>query len=203
MFRSAQRLVSAAPSASLVCAAPARSFAIKSSSKTVAKKSGPIVFERNPIGREGSLLEQLHRKRLAHWAEARAANPALPEQVPADIHLSPASWPSAKFATGMRVYREHWTRYAEPSYTVITRVKDNENTSKVWGVETFRGVTEPTEKRLASTRKPDWRVLPGDVPVVEAWEKARKASGSLVKLPAGPKYAKEEAAPAAEEAASA
>lgn len=62
---------------------------------------------------------------------------------------------------GLKFYRSGWARYTEPCYWTVTRFKPSthDHKPKVWGVLTWRGVTEAAPREVAGCRKREWKYL--------------------------------------------
>lgn len=74
-----------------------------------------------------------------------------------------------KNGVGLRFARSFWSRYSEPSYYRITRVKPflNGVKPKAWGILVWRGQTDNKEVPVRGAfRRGEWQQLPTDDPPV-------------------------------------
>lgn len=64
---------------------------------------------------------------------------------------------------GLKFYRPLWTRYPEPCYWTIAKIKLKSGTSvnvhRVWGFLTWRGQTEPVPRPIPGGHRKEWRIL--------------------------------------------
>ncbi|TMW68050.1 hypothetical protein Poli38472_007722 [Pythium oligandrum] len=68
--------------------------------------------------------------------------------------------PTRDYGLGKKVTRGIWDKFAEPTYWEVTRVRPSPDLKhgKVYGRFTFRGKTDPVEKRINGPLKKDWRI---------------------------------------------
>ncbi|KAG7379436.1 Glutathione S-transferase theta-1 [Phytophthora pseudosyringae] len=66
--------------------------------------------------------------------------------------------PVREYGVGKRVTRGIWSKYAEPSYWEVVRIRPTPDLKhgKVFGRFTFRGTTDPQVKRINGVLKKDW-----------------------------------------------
>ncbi|GAB9463249.1 hypothetical protein Gpo141_00000715 [Globisporangium polare] len=66
--------------------------------------------------------------------------------------------PTRNYGVGARVTRKCWSKFPEPTYWEITRMHPSQDLKhgKAFGRFTFRGKTDPVEKRINVPLKKDW-----------------------------------------------
>lgn len=102
----------------------------------------------------------------------------LPDTPPDDIAKYPKLWPPSSLALGLHLYRRISLQYPEPTYWTITNIKTT-NTGRFvfYGIETFRGISRNTVKRIKTYNKNDWYVYPLNIkPSIESWNNIRDKS---------------------------
>ncbi|CAH0482834.1 unnamed protein product [Peronospora belbahrii] len=69
--------------------------------------------------------------------------------------------PVRNYGVGMRVTRGIWSKYVEPSYWEVVRIRPSPDLKhgKVFGRFTFRGKTDPKVKRINGVLKKDWSLV--------------------------------------------
>ncbi|KAJ0401962.1 hypothetical protein P43SY_002009 [Pythium insidiosum] len=77
------------------------------------------------------------------------------------INIFQALVPTRHYGVGKKATRAIWDRFPEPSYWEITRILPSPDLKhgKVYGRLTFRGKTDPAEKRINGPLKRDWRLV--------------------------------------------
>lgn len=62
---------------------------------------------------------------------------------------------------GLRFTRCVWDKYSEPSYYTVARYKPYQDGHhcKIWGIRTFRGVSDNKIIQIPSTHKHEWRLV--------------------------------------------
>ncbi|TDH74230.1 hypothetical protein CCR75_001477 [Bremia lactucae] len=68
--------------------------------------------------------------------------------------------PTRGYGVGKRVTRGIWSKYAEPSFWEVVRIRPSPDLKhgKVFGKFTFRGQTDPKVKRINGVLKKDWSI---------------------------------------------